>query len=75
MFFDFKKACDSARRKVLFNILIEFGLEIKLVRLIKMCLNGTYSNVRINKHLSDAFPIQNALKQGDDLSHCFSTLL
>jgi hypothetical protein len=38
---------------------------MKLVRLIKMCLNETYSKVRIGKHLSDNFPIQNGLKQGD----------
>jgi hypothetical protein len=33
-----------------------------------MCLNETYSNVRIGKHLSHSFPIQNGLKQGDALS-------
>jgi hypothetical protein len=31
--------------------------------LIKMCLNETYSKVRVGKHLSDKFPIQNGLKQ------------
>jgi hypothetical protein len=41
---------------------------MKLVRLIKMCLNETYSKVHIGKHLSDSFPIQNGLKQGDSLS-------
>jgi hypothetical protein len=50
---DFKKAYDSVRREVLYNILIEFGIPMKLVRLIKMCLNETYSKVRIGKHLSD----------------------
>jgi hypothetical protein len=33
-----------------------------------MCLNETYSKVSIGKHLSDSFPIQNGLKQGDALS-------
>jgi hypothetical protein len=28
-----------------------------------MCLNETYSKVRIGKHLSDSFPVQNGLKQ------------
>jgi hypothetical protein len=41
---------------------------MKLVRLIKMCLNETYSKVYIGKHLFDSFPIQNGLKQGDALS-------
>jgi hypothetical protein len=33
-----------------------------------MCLNEAYSKIRIGKHLSDKFPIQNGLKQGDALS-------
>jgi hypothetical protein len=33
-----------------------------------MYLNETYSKVRIGKHLSDAFPNQNGLRQGDSLS-------
>jgi hypothetical protein len=33
-----------------------------------MCLNETYSKIRIGKYLSDSFPIQNGLKQGDALS-------
>jgi hypothetical protein len=41
---------------------------MKRVRLIKMCLNETYSKVHIGKQLSDIFPIQNGLKQGDALS-------
>jgi hypothetical protein len=53
LFIDFKKAYDS--------------VPMKLVRLIKMCLNETYSKVRIGKHLSDSFSIQNGLK-GDALS-------
>jgi hypothetical protein len=65
LFIDFKKAYDSVRREVLYNILIEFGVPMKLVRLIKMCLNETYSKVRIGTHLSDNFPVQNGLKQGD----------
>jgi hypothetical protein len=47
----------------LYNILIEFGVPMELVRLIKMCLNKTYSKVHIGKHLSDKFPIQNGLRR------------
>ena len=41
LFVDFKKAYDLVRRKVLYNILIEFGDPRKLVRLVKMCLSET----------------------------------
>jgi hypothetical protein len=71
LFIDFKKAYDSVRREVLYNILLEFGVPMKLVRLIKMCLNETYSKVRIGKHLSDSFLIQNGLKEGVALSPLF----
>jgi hypothetical protein len=43
----FKKAYDPIRTEVLYNILIEFGVPMKLVRLIEMRLNKTYSKVRI----------------------------
>jgi len=43
----------SAFVKVLYNILIEFGRLIKLVRLMKMYLNEMYSTVRVGKHMSD----------------------
>ena len=49
----------------------EFGIPMKLVRLIKMCLTETYSRIRVGKNLSDRFPIRNALKQGDALSPLF----
>jgi hypothetical protein len=40
---------------------------MKLVMLIKMCLNKTYSKVCRGKYLSYSFPIQNGLKHGDVL--------
>jgi hypothetical protein len=64
----FKKAYDSVRREVLYNILIEFGVAMNIGRLIKMCVNETYSKIHTGKHLSDSFPIENGLKQGDALS-------
>jgi hypothetical protein len=33
-----------------------------------MCLSEIYSEVRIGKYLTDKFPIQNGLKQGDALT-------
>ena len=57
LFIDFKKAYDSVRREVLYNILIEFGVPMKLVRINKMCLTEMYSRVWVCKNLSDMFPI------------------
>jgi hypothetical protein len=67
LFVDFKKAYYLVRREVLYNILIEFDVPMKLVRLTKLCLKETYSKVRIGKNLSDNFPML--------YRHCFSILL
>jgi hypothetical protein len=63
LFIDFEKAYDSVRKEILYNILIEFGVPRKLVRLIKMCLTETYRRERVGKNLSDRFPTRNGLKQ------------
>jgi hypothetical protein len=41
---------------------------MKLIRLIKLCLNETYRKVHVGKNLSDMFPIRSGLKQWDALS-------
>jgi len=68
LFIDFKKAYDLVRREVLYNILIEFGISVKLVSLIKVCLTEKCSRVRVGKNLSDMFSIRSGLKKGDALS-------
>jgi len=45
LFIDMKKAYDSVRRDVLYNILIQIGIPVKLEELIKTCLNESYSRV------------------------------
>jgi hypothetical protein len=75
LFVDFKKAYDSVKREVLYNILLEFAISKKLVRLMKTSLKETYSKVRVGKFLCDKFPIQIGLKQEMLFRHCFSILL
>ena len=68
LFIDFKKAFDSVRWEVLYNILFEFGFPQILVTLIKVCLTETYIRFRVDKNLPDMFLIRNGLKQVDALS-------
>jgi hypothetical protein len=49
---------------------------MKLVRLMKMCINETYSSVWVGRHLADMFPLNNVFKKGNALSPlCFSFAL
>ena len=68
LFIDFKKTYNSVRREVLYNNLTEFHIPMTLVKLIKVCLNETFSTVRVGKDLSDMLRIRNCLKQGEALS-------
>jgi hypothetical protein len=49
-----------------YNILIQFGNPMKLLRLMKI-LNGTYSKLQTVKHLLFSFPVQNRLKKNNSL--------
>jgi hypothetical protein len=71
LFIEFKEGYDSIRREVTHNILVEFGIPMKLIKLNNRCSNETYSIAHVGKHLSDSFPIQNCLKQGDAFQLCF----
>jgi len=42
-FIDFKKAYNLVRREALCNILTDFGIPMKLVKLRKMCLDEDYN--------------------------------
>jgi len=50
LFIDFKKAYDLVRREVLYNILMEFGIHMKILSLTKWVLNKTCSRVWVGKH-------------------------
>jgi len=68
LFIDCKKAYDSVRRAVLYNIFIEFGVAMKLFSLIKVCSSDTFIAVEVGKYLSYVFPIKNSLKKGDTVT-------
>jgi hypothetical protein len=52
------------RREVFCYSLIEFGIPMKLIKLLKVCLIETCGKVRIGKNRSYESPIQNDLKKG-----------
>jgi hypothetical protein len=68
--FEYNETVHQLGGAVLYHILIEFGAPMELLRLIKMCLNETYSIVRTGKHLFDTFPVQNSFK----LRRCFMAI-
>jgi hypothetical protein len=49
------------------NILADFDITMKVVRLIKMCFNETFSKIHIGEHFFDTFPFKYGLKEGDVL--------
>ena len=57
-----QRVYDSFRMAVLYITVVEFGIPMKLVKLIKVCLNETCSIVLVGKYLPDIFPIKNDLK-------------
>jgi hypothetical protein len=71
LFIDLRKAYDLIRSEVLYYILIEFGVPMKLVSMkgIRIC-----SKICIGKHSAIIF-LCKSLKQGDALLTLFSTLL
>jgi hypothetical protein len=56
LFIDVKKAYDLVRKEVLYNIIFEFGIPLK-IEWPKKCLNETYNRVCVGNHLSDTFLI------------------
>jgi hypothetical protein len=54
--------------KFCYNILIKFGIPVKLVSLIKLYFNKTFTNVGMGKHMRGASPIWEGLKKCDELS-------
>jgi hypothetical protein len=64
------RSCLTNKRMHLSTIKLqyEFRIPMKVVALLKMCSNETYSKSVQVKKMSDAFSIQDSLKHGDSLS-------
>jgi hypothetical protein len=65
-----KKTCDSIRREVLY-IFFEFGIYMKMLRLIHMCRNATYSWTWVGQILYEMFLLGMAWNKEMIYRHCF----
>jgi hypothetical protein len=74
---DFKKAYDSVRREVLcmYNLLIKFGVPLKLAKLIKISLKETNSKICVGEPFSHNFQSKMVFNKEMLYHHCYSTLL
>jgi sorting nexin-29 len=68
LFIDFTEAFDSVNREKLLEIMYEYGISKKLIRLVEMSLNTTKAKVKVGNNLSKEFEFNKGVKQGDGLS-------
>ena len=66
--FDLEKAYDSVELPVLLERLFDLGINGKFWRFIKNWYTGSRGRVRVDGHLSDAFPVNRGVRQGSVLS-------
>ena len=68
LFIDFKHAYDSIKKGKLYEILREFKVPEKLIRLVEMTQRGNKCNVAIDGVITNSFNVGRGLRQGDPLS-------
>jgi len=68
LYIDYKQAYDTINRSELEEIMKEFGIPNKLVRLTKMAIENTNSKVKIQGKLTPSFETTTGMRQGDALS-------
>jgi sorting nexin-29 len=68
LFIDFKSAYGSVDRQKLLCAIMEFGIPLKLIILVKTTLTDVQYSVQIQSYLSEPIPITCGVKQGDALA-------
>ena len=66
--FYFRSAYVTIKREQLYNAMIEFNISNKLLRLTRMIMENTKTQVRIQSDLSDLATTKKGLRQGDLLA-------
>ncbi|KAI8479295.1 hypothetical protein Bbelb_429670, partial [Branchiostoma belcheri] len=70
---DLTKAFDSVCREGLWKIMAKYGCPQKFIILVRQFHDGMQACVRDNDTLSDAFPVTNGVKQGQESAEARST--
>jgi hypothetical protein len=68
LFIDFRSAYDAIKREQLYNAMSEFHIPNKLIRLTRMTMENTNSQIRIQSDLSDPITTKKGHRQGDSLA-------
>jgi hypothetical protein len=68
LYVDYEQAYDSINRAQLIEIMKEFGVPDKLVRLVKMALESTNNKLKVQGKMSPSFQTVAGLRQGDSIS-------
>lgn len=63
IFINLKKHYDSIHQDSLQNIMIEFGVPKKLIRLIRMCTKDAQYQTRIDQTTSETFSVETGPKK------------
>jgi hypothetical protein len=65
LFVDFKSAYDTIEKEQLYSAVSEFNIPNKLIRIIRMTMENTKRQVRIQSDLTDPITTKKGLRQGD----------
>jgi hypothetical protein len=68
LFIDFTQAFDSVNREQLFEIMYEYGISKKLIRLVQMSMSTTKAKVQVGNNLDKEFEFNKGVQQGYILS-------
>ena len=68
LFIDFRQAYDSIHRPSMWQILKEFGIPKKSIKMIQICTHNSRSKVKLGNKMSEPFQTVSGLRQGCILS-------
>lgn len=68
VFIDFDKAFDRVNHDFLIRTMQKMGFNNNFVNVIRKCISGTSSRIKINGQLTEAIPVRQSVRQGCPLS-------